>query len=212
MSRRARAVKRPILPDPVFGSETVTKFVNSLMEDGKKSVAERIFYDAMSAIEERTGQPGENVFRQALSNAKPVLEVKSRRVGGATYQVPVEVRPERRQALGMRWLIQYARARGEKTSRTTNAMTSTRSAGHTVLTLTASGPRRVKPLPLNTIARHSAAVAATPARMYTTGISFGEGAAVRPARFHAADRLPASPAPARNSAAKVGNSSPSGFE
>ena len=115
MSRRARAVKRPILPDPVFGSETVTKFVNSLMEDGKKSVAERIFYDAMSAIEERTGQPGENVFRQALSNAKPVLEVKSRRVGGATYQVPVEVRPERRQALGMRWLIQYARARGEKT-------------------------------------------------------------------------------------------------
>jgi small subunit ribosomal protein S7 len=81
----------------------------------KKSVAERIFYDAMATIEERTGQPGENVFRTALSNAKPVLEVKSRRVGGATYQVPVEVRPERRQALGMRWIIQYSRARGEKT-------------------------------------------------------------------------------------------------
>ena len=115
MSRRARAVKRPIQPDPVYGSETVTKFVNNLMVDGKKSLAERIFYDAMRVIEERTGQPGENVFRQALNNAKPVLEVKSRRVGGATYQVPVEVRPERRQALAMRWLIQFARARGEKT-------------------------------------------------------------------------------------------------
>jgi small subunit ribosomal protein S7 len=115
MSRRARAVKRPIAPDPVFGSETVTKFVNSLMEDGKKSVAERIFYDAMKVIEERTGQPGENVFRQALSNATPVLEVTSRRVGGATYQVPVEVRTSRRQALGIRWLITAARDRNEKT-------------------------------------------------------------------------------------------------
>lgn len=115
MSRRTRAVKRAVLPDPMFGSETVTKFINSLMNDGKKSVAERIFYDAMQVIEERAGQPGEGVFRQALNNAKPVLEVKSRRVGGATYQVPVEVRPERRQALAMRWLIQYARARGEKT-------------------------------------------------------------------------------------------------
>ena len=115
MSRRARAVKRPILPDPVFGSETVTKFVNSLMEDGKKSVAERIFYDAMSAIEERTGQPGENVFRQALSNAKPVLEVKSRRVGGSTYQVPVEVKPHRANTLALRWLVSYAKGRREKT-------------------------------------------------------------------------------------------------
>jgi small subunit ribosomal protein S7 len=115
MSRRTRSVKRPVLPDPVFGSETVTKFVNNFMFDGKKSVAERIFYDAMKAIEEKTGQPGDAVFRQALSNAKPVLEVKSRRVGGATYQVPIEVRPERRQALAMRWLIQYSRARGEKT-------------------------------------------------------------------------------------------------
>ncbi|HET7321356.1 MAG TPA: 30S ribosomal protein S7 [Longimicrobiaceae bacterium] len=115
MSRRTRAVKRPILPDPVFGSETITKFINNLMEGGKKSVAEGIFYDAMQAIEEKTGQPGEAIFRQALNNAKPVLEVKSRRVGGATYQVPIEVRPERRQALAMRWLISFSRARGEKT-------------------------------------------------------------------------------------------------
>ena len=115
MSRRTRAVKRPTTPDPVFGSEVVTKFINSLMLDGKKSVAEGIFYDAMRVIEERSGQPGEAVFKQALNNAKPVLEVKSRRVGGATYQVPVEVRPERRTALAMRWLVGYARARGEKT-------------------------------------------------------------------------------------------------
>ncbi|HEU0300697.1 MAG TPA: 30S ribosomal protein S7 [Longimicrobium sp.] len=115
MSRRTRAVKRSIIPDPVFGSEVVTKFVNTLMLDGKKSTAEGIFYDAMKVLEERTGQPAETVFKQALNNAKPVLEVKSRRVGGATYQVPVEVRPERRQALAMRWLVGYARARGEKT-------------------------------------------------------------------------------------------------
>jgi small subunit ribosomal protein S7 len=115
MSRRTRAVKRPIIPDPVYGSESVTKFVNTLMLDAKKSLAERIFYDAMKVIEDKTGQPPENVFKQALNNAKPVLEVKSRRVGGATYQVPVEVRPERRTALAMRWLVGYARARGEKT-------------------------------------------------------------------------------------------------
>jgi small subunit ribosomal protein S7 len=115
MSRRTRAVKRPTTPDPIYGSETVTKFINTLMYDGKKSLAEQIFYDAMRVIEEKSGQPGEAVFRTALNNAKPVLEVKSRRVGGATYQVPIEVRPERRQALGMRWLVGYARARGEKT-------------------------------------------------------------------------------------------------
>src|ERR671926_1141572 len=117
MSRRTRAVKRPITPDPVYGSELVTKFVNTLMLDGKKSLAESIFYDAMKVIEEKTGQPGEAVFKQALNNAKPVLEVKSRRVGGATYQVPVEVRPERRVALAMRWLVIYSRDRGEKTMR-----------------------------------------------------------------------------------------------
>jgi small subunit ribosomal protein S7 len=115
MSRRTRAVRRPVLPDPVHGSETITKFINNLMYEGKKSLAERIFYDALKLIEERTGQPGDAVFKQALNNVKPVLEVKSRRVGGATYQVPIEVRPERRNALAMRWLIQYARARGEKT-------------------------------------------------------------------------------------------------
>jgi small subunit ribosomal protein S7 len=115
MSRRNRAVKRPILPDPVYGSETVSKFVNALMYDGKKSLAEGIFYDAMQLVEQRTGQPADVVFKQALNNVKPVLEVKSRRVGGATYQVPVEVRPERRTALAMRWLIGSARSRGEKT-------------------------------------------------------------------------------------------------
>ena len=115
MSRRNRAVKRPTLPDPIYGSEVITKFVNTLMYDGKKSLAEGIFYGAMRIMEERSGQPAETVFKTALNNAKPVLEVKSRRVGGATYQVPVEVRPERRQALAMRWLVGYARGRGEKT-------------------------------------------------------------------------------------------------
>ena len=114
MSRRQRAIKREIPPDPQFGSTTVSKFINSLMVDGKKSVAERIFYDAMTLIEEKTGQPAINVFKQAVNNVKPVIEVKSRRVGGATYQVPVEVRPERRNALAMKWLIQYSRQRGDK--------------------------------------------------------------------------------------------------
>ncbi|MBX6363995.1 MAG: 30S ribosomal protein S7 [Gemmatimonadetes bacterium] len=114
MSRRQRAVKREVPPDPQFGSTTVSKFINALMLDGKKSVAETIFYDAMRIIEERTGQPAMNVFKQAVNNAKPVLEVKSRRVGGATYQVPVEVRPERRNALAMKWLVGFARERGEK--------------------------------------------------------------------------------------------------
>ena len=115
MSRRNRAVRRTVAPDPKFGSEVVTKFVNSLMVDGKKSLAERIFYDAVDILEDRSGQPGLTVFQQALQNAKPAVEVKSRRVGGATYQVPVEVRPERRSALATKWLIQYARGRSEKT-------------------------------------------------------------------------------------------------
>ena len=114
MSRRKRAVERPVTPDPRYGSAVVTRFVNRLMLDGKKSLAERIFYDALDLIEERSGQAGLTVFNQALNNAKPAVEVKSRRVGGATYQVPVEVRPERRQALATKWLIQYARARNEK--------------------------------------------------------------------------------------------------
>jgi small subunit ribosomal protein S7 len=114
VSRRKRAVKRIILPDARYDSQTVSKFINVLMYQGRKSVAERIFYGAMDLVENRTGQPGVNVFKQALQNVKPVIEVKSRRVGGATYQVPVEVRPERRTALGMRWLISYSRGRNEK--------------------------------------------------------------------------------------------------
>jgi small subunit ribosomal protein S7 len=114
VSRRKRAVKRVVLPDARYDSQTVSKFINVLMYQGRKSVAERIFYGAMDLVENRTGQPGVNVFKQALQNVKPVIEVKSRRVGGATYQVPVEVRPERRTALGMRWLISYSRDRNEK--------------------------------------------------------------------------------------------------
>jgi small subunit ribosomal protein S7 len=115
VSRRKSAVKRPVPPDPRYDSQTVSKFVNSLMYQGKKSLAEGIFYKAMDLIEERTGQPGVTVFKAAVNNVKPALEVKSRRVGGASLQVPVEVRPERRTALAMRWLIEYARSRSEKT-------------------------------------------------------------------------------------------------
>ena len=114
MSRRQSAVKREVPPDPQYGSTTVSKFINALMLAGKKSTAEGIFFEAMRLIEEGTGQPAMNVFKQAVNNVKPVLEVKSRRVGGATYQVPVEVRPERRNALAMKWLVGYSRARGEK--------------------------------------------------------------------------------------------------
>ena len=117
MSRRPRNVKRTVPPDPRYDSQTVTKFINNLMKEGKKSTAEGIFYGAMDIIEQRVGQPGVNVFKQALSNAKPVVEVKSRRVGGATYQVPVEVRQDRRTALAMRWLISYSRERNEKSMR-----------------------------------------------------------------------------------------------
>ena len=114
MSRRQKAVRRPVPADPRYDSQTVSKFMSALMVQGKKSTAESIFYKAMDLIEQRTQQPGVNVFKQALNNVKPVLEVKSRRVGGATYQVPVEVRPDRRAALAMRWVLQYSRQRGEK--------------------------------------------------------------------------------------------------
>jgi small subunit ribosomal protein S7 len=114
VSRRQKAIRRPVPADPRYDSQTVSKFLNNLMVAGNKSVAEGIFYRAMDLIEQRTGQPGVNVFKQALNNTKPALEVKSRRVGGATYQVPVEVRPERRTALAMRWILQYTRQRGEK--------------------------------------------------------------------------------------------------
>jgi small subunit ribosomal protein S7 len=115
MSRRRRPVKREVLPDPKFGSTLVMKFINCMMEDGKKGVAERIFYNAMDIVQTKTGKEPLEVFEKALENIKPVVEVKSRRVGGATYQVPIEIRPERRQALGIRWLINYSRARSEKT-------------------------------------------------------------------------------------------------
>jgi small subunit ribosomal protein S7 len=114
VSRRKKSVKRPVLPDARYDSQTVSKFINALMLQGKKSTAERVFYGAMDLVESRTSQPGVNVFKQALANLKPVVEVKSRRVGGANYQVPVEVRPVRRGALAMRWLRDAARLRGEK--------------------------------------------------------------------------------------------------
>jgi len=113
VSRRKSAVKRPVPPDPRYDSQTVSKFLNNLMVCGKKSLSERIFYQAMDMIEQRTGQPGVNVFKQALSNVKPALEVKSRRVGGATYQVPVEVRPPRGTTLALRWLVNFSRQRKE---------------------------------------------------------------------------------------------------
>ena len=114
MSRRKSSVKRTILPDARYDSQTVSKFINVLMLQGKKATAERIFYGAMDLVENRTSQPGVNIFKQALTNLQPVVEVKSRRVGGATYQVPVEVRPDRRTALAMRWLISFSRDRNEK--------------------------------------------------------------------------------------------------
>ena len=115
MSRRKKSVKRPILPDARYDSQTVSKFINAIMYQGKKSTAERIFYGAMDIVEGKTSQPGVTIFKQALTNLKPAVEVKSRRVGGATYQVPVEVRPDRSQALAIRWIIGGARDRSEHT-------------------------------------------------------------------------------------------------
>lgn len=117
MPRRREVPKRRITPDPKFKDKLVAKFTNSLMEDGKKAVAESIIYGAFDVIQARFKEDPIETFRKALDNVKPKIEVKSRRVGGATYQVPVEVRPERRVALAMRWLVQYSRNRGEKTMR-----------------------------------------------------------------------------------------------
>lgn len=114
MSRKSQAAKRKILPDPKFKDKTVAKFVNILMWSGKKSVAEKAFYSALDIAKEKSGTEGLEVFKQALENVKPVLEVRSRRVGGANYQVPVEVRADRRISLAMRWIILGARDRGEK--------------------------------------------------------------------------------------------------
>jgi small subunit ribosomal protein S7 len=115
MSRRHRAEKREIIPDPKFGDIVLTKFMNSVMKDGKKSVAESIVYGALDQIESKTKQNPVQLFHQALENVMPTIEVRSRRVGGATYQVPVEVRPDRRQALAIRWIITAARGRNENT-------------------------------------------------------------------------------------------------
>jgi len=112
--RRKTADKRDVQPDPVFGDKLVTRFVNNLMRDGKKNVARKILYQAFEIIEEETGEEGMDVFKEALSNVTPVVEVRARRVGGSTYQVPVEVRPDRGTALGMRWLISASKGRNDK--------------------------------------------------------------------------------------------------
>jgi small subunit ribosomal protein S7 len=113
--RKSKPKKRYILPDPKFGDTLVTKFVNYLMVDGKKSVAYTIFYDAVALVEEKTGENGLDMWKKALNNIMPSVEVKSRRVGGATFQVPMEVRPDRKITLGIKWMIRYSRMRGEKT-------------------------------------------------------------------------------------------------
>ena len=115
MPRRGNVPKREILPDPVYNSVLVTKLINSIMLDGKKGVAQKVVYDAFAIIEEKTGKNGLDAFTEAMNNIMPELEVKARRVGGATYQVPIEVRPARRQTLGLRWITAYSRKRGEKT-------------------------------------------------------------------------------------------------
>ena len=115
MPRRGRISKRDVLPDPKYGSKLVTKLVNNVMYDGKKGVAQTIVYDAFAIIEEKIGQNPLEVFQEALDNLKPALEVKARRVGGSTYQVPMEVRPERQQTLALRWLVGYSRNRSERT-------------------------------------------------------------------------------------------------
>jgi len=115
MPRRKVAVKRDVLPDPKYNSKIVSKFINCMMLTGKKSLAESIFYDSMDIIAEKTKEEPINIFQQAMNNVRPTLEVKSRRVGGATYQVPVEVKTNRKNALAIRWIITYARDRGERT-------------------------------------------------------------------------------------------------
>jgi small subunit ribosomal protein S7 len=114
MSRKHTAETREVLPDPKFGDILVTKFINCLMYDGKKSTAEAIFYAALNVVEQKSGEEGLKVFKKAMNNVKPAVEVKSRRIGGATYQVPVEVRPNRKQSLAIRWLREYSRTRSGK--------------------------------------------------------------------------------------------------
>ena len=115
MPRRGFTAKRDVLPDPLYNSKLVTKLINNIMLDGKKGVAQKIVYDAFDIVKEKTGKNPAEAFEEAMEAVMPVLEIKSRRVGGANYQVPMEVRPERRQTLGLRWITAYSRARGEKT-------------------------------------------------------------------------------------------------
>ncbi|KUP04616.1 30S ribosomal protein S7 [Bacillus coahuilensis m2-6] len=115
MPRKGPVAKRDVLPDPIYNSKLVTKLINRIMEDGKRGKAQKILYSAFDLVQERSGKDPMEVFDQALKNIMPVLEVKARRVGGANYQVPVEVRPDRRTTLGLRWLVNYSRLRGEKT-------------------------------------------------------------------------------------------------
>lgn len=115
MPRRGSIAKRDVLVDPLYGSKLVTRLINNIMLDGKKGVAQKIVYDAFAIVAEKTGREALEVFEQAMENIMPVLEVKARRMGGATYQVPMEVRPERRQTLGLRWITKYSRLRSEKT-------------------------------------------------------------------------------------------------
>ena len=117
MPRKGHIPKRDVLPDPMYNDKVVTKLINNIMLDGKKGTAQKICYGAFDIIREKTGKDPLDVFRQALDNIMPVLEVKARRVGGSTYQVPIEVRPDRRQALGLRWMVAYSRSRGERTMR-----------------------------------------------------------------------------------------------
>ncbi len=117
MPRRGFVPKRDVLPDPLYNSKLVTKLINNIMLDGKKGVAQKIVYDAFEIVKEKSGKDPVEMFQQAMENVMPSLEIKARRVGGATYQVPMEVRPERRQTLGLRWLTNYSRARSEKTMR-----------------------------------------------------------------------------------------------
>ena len=115
MPRKGHIQKRDVLADPLYNNKVVTKLVNNIMLDGKKGVAQKIVYGAFAKVEEKSGKPALEVFEEAMNNIMPVLEVKARRIGGATYQVPIEIRPERRQTLGLRWLVSYARARSERT-------------------------------------------------------------------------------------------------
>ena len=115
MPRKGHVAKRDVLPDPIYNSKLVSRLINNIMQDGKKGTAQTILYNAFDIIAEKTGREPMEVFEEAIENIMPVLEVKARRIGGANYQVPVEVRPERRITLGLRWLVQYSRSRGEKT-------------------------------------------------------------------------------------------------